>query len=111
MEQTERMSLPPAAQGHAVQTLGYGSLAGAVVGACIGTALLYTVVLLVIIFTLALRRKRHRFVLIRQFMYLRYYRHVLIYVSLWFVDYREVHIQKKDKRTFELVEPSLHCCS
>lgn len=28
-----------------------------------------------------------------------------------FVDYRVMHIQKKDKRTFELVEPSLHCCS
>jgi len=58
------------AQGHAVQTLGCGSLAGAVVGACIGTALLYTVVLLVVIFTLALWRKRHR----------------------------EMHIQKKDMK-------------
>ena len=47
--------LPPAAQAP-----GSGSLAGAVVGACIGTALLYTVVLLVVIFALLLWNKRHR---------------------------------------------------
>ena len=44
----------------AAQALGYGSLAGAVVGACIGTALLYTVVLLVVIFAVVLWSKRHR---------------------------------------------------
>ena len=38
------------------QVIGTGSLVGAVVGACIGTALLYTVILLVWI----LWNKRHR---------------------------------------------------
>jgi len=50
-------SLPLAAQG-----LESGTLAGAVVGACIGTALLYTVVLLVVKFAMALWNKRHRLV-------------------------------------------------
>ena len=38
------------------QVLGTGSLVGAVIGACIGTALLYTLILLVWIFW----NKRHR---------------------------------------------------
>ena len=53
----QKTSLPLAAQ-----ALESGSLAGAVVGACIGTALLYTVVLLVVKFALALWNKRHRLV-------------------------------------------------
>jgi len=50
----------------AAQTLGGGSLpvetlVGAVVGACFGTALLYTAVLLVVKFTLVLcHKRRHR---------------------------------------------------
>ena len=51
----QQTSLPPAAQAP-----GSGSLAGVVVGACIGTALLYTVVLLVVIFALVLWSRRHR---------------------------------------------------
>jgi len=51
----KRTSLPLAAQ-----ALGCGSVAGAVVGACIGTALLYTVVLLVVKFARFLWSKRHR---------------------------------------------------
>ena len=38
------------------QVIGIGTLVGAVVGACIGTALLYTVILLVWVFW----NKRHR---------------------------------------------------
>jgi len=48
--------------GCAAQGLESGTLAGAVVGACIGTALLYTVVLLVVKFAMALWNKRHRLV-------------------------------------------------
>jgi len=57
----------------AAQALESGSLAGAVVGACIGTALLYTVVLLVVKFALALWNKRHRLVGFHLAVYLCYY--------------------------------------
>jgi len=55
---SKQTSLPLAAQ-----ALGCGSLAAAVVGACIGTALLYTVVLLVVKFAVVLWSKRHRSVI------------------------------------------------
>ena len=55
---SRQTSLPLAAQ--AVES---ASLAGAVVGACIGTALLYTVVLLVVIFVLVHWNKSHRSVM------------------------------------------------
>ena len=96
--------LPPAAQAP-----GSGSLAGAVVGACIGTALLYTVVLLVVIFALLLWNKRHRSVLFSKAintcgMYNMFF-------PPWFTDYRE--IQDRGAATkgthFELVEPNFHC--
>jgi len=49
--------------GCAVQALESGSLAGTVVGACIGTALLYTVVLLLVKFAVFLWSKIHRSVI------------------------------------------------
>ena len=57
----------------AAQALGCGSLVGAVVGACIGTALFYTVVLLVVKFALFLWNKRHRSVSFGLEVYLWYY--------------------------------------
>ena len=65
---SKQTSIPLAAQ--AVES---ASLAGAVVGACIGTALLYTVVLLAVIFALVYWNKRHRSVMFDLAVYLWYF--------------------------------------
>ena len=80
----------------AAQALESGSLAGAVVGACIGTALLYTMVLLVVKFALVLWNKRHRSVWFHLAVYLYYYwyRYILIRTLLFNESFsQELHVR------------------